>query len=551
MVHPQPPYVYGVHSIPATGGGLAGSHIIDLEPDPPVQVAWEQASENGDIEVSCVDEPAVIEGDKWHDADGDGVKDPAEPLLEGWTITLVAADGTTYTATTDANGHYQFPDLPPGTYTVSEEVRPGWLQVFPQASHTIIVGAGQTASHLDFGNMPVESSAICVDKFYDYDADGAWDTQAGNEYGLEGWTIVISGSGGQLLTGQTDESGRVCFDGVPPGDWTVMEMAQPGWTQTAPAGGTHIVTVGNEATGYTVAFGNRVCDICPEPDLMEVLNTGYDPDTEGVVAPGGVDPNWTVTPGGSGSTAPADVVDNTKNGSQVWAPAFPGSQWITGVSSAGHPSTPPDAPTTYTYERCWCMREGFEQPVLDLTIRADDHVQVFLNGSATPICGSSTTLATVACQTEDPDLFVAGTNCLQVVVTDTLRMVTGLNLVGSISAANGFCCNGVQGVKWHDVNGNGVRDGGEPTLPGWTIVATDSSGNAYTTMTGPDGSYELRNLPADVLDLTEVQKLGWGRTFPLSGVHKLAVAGWHLVQDVDFGNRRRLKGIFLPWTTRP
>jgi len=29
---------------------------------------------------------ATIEGVKWHDLDGDGVKDPDEPGLAGWTI---------------------------------------------------------------------------------------------------------------------------------------------------------------------------------------------------------------------------------------------------------------------------------------------------------------------------------------------------------------------------------------------------------------------------------------------------------------------------------
>ena len=53
--------------------------------------------------------------------------------LEGWTITLQDQDGTVLqTKDTDSEGYYEFTGLPDGTYTVSEELKPGWENCTPR-----------------------------------------------------------------------------------------------------------------------------------------------------------------------------------------------------------------------------------------------------------------------------------------------------------------------------------------------------------------------------------------------------------------------------------
>src|SRR5690606_11909374 len=51
-----------------------------------------------------------------------------------------------------------------------------------------------------------------------------------------------------------------------------------------------------------------------------------------------------------------------------------------------------------------------------------------------------------------------------------------------------YCCNNgatdtLQGAKYNDLNGNGIKDTGEPGLAGWTIVAYQSSTGQSTTAT--------------------------------------------------------------------
>lgn len=82
-----------------------------------------------------------IEGTKYLDVNGNGVRDAGEPPLEGWEIQL-GGDGsaTTYT---DAAGHYIFENLSDGTYNVSEvcpDTSPAWFQTEPEDGGGVACG---------------------------------------------------------------------------------------------------------------------------------------------------------------------------------------------------------------------------------------------------------------------------------------------------------------------------------------------------------------------------------------------------------------------------
>ena len=82
--------------------------------------------------------PGEISGYKWHDSNGDGMFDPGESGLEGWTIYLddnengLLDDGETSTVT-DTDGFYSFTDLGFGTYIVAEQAEPRWISTHPSA----------------------------------------------------------------------------------------------------------------------------------------------------------------------------------------------------------------------------------------------------------------------------------------------------------------------------------------------------------------------------------------------------------------------------------
>src|SRR5262249_2309014 len=87
------------------------------------------------------------------------------------------------------------------------------------------------------------------------------------------------------------------------------------------------------------------------------------------------------------------------------------------------------------------------------------------------------------------------------------------------------------GTKFNDLNGNGVRNTGEPGLPGWTIEAfVDSNfngvldqnefnaGPAGTAVTDANGNYSLTLLSGQQYIFVEVQQSGWTQSFPSTNV---------------------------------
>ncbi len=103
--------------------------------------------------------PATIDGRKFNDhaVDGDGAGDEG---LGDWTISL---DDDRSTVTADDDGGYEFGNLRPGTYTVTEQLRDGWRQTAPSSgSHTVRVRSNDRASDRDFGNVCLGAASVSV-----------------------------------------------------------------------------------------------------------------------------------------------------------------------------------------------------------------------------------------------------------------------------------------------------------------------------------------------------------------------------------------------------
>jgi hypothetical protein len=101
-----------------------------------------------------------IVGYKFDDRNGNGVWEgyrstpwiPGdEPGLSGWTITLTGPESQT--ATTDANGRFEFTVRTPGTYTVAEKAGAGWQATTPSSvTISLQLFAGETVPEILFGN---------------------------------------------------------------------------------------------------------------------------------------------------------------------------------------------------------------------------------------------------------------------------------------------------------------------------------------------------------------------------------------------------------------
>ena len=217
--------------------------------------------------------PVRISGNKWQDLDGDGIRDNGESGLKGWTIYLDAnnngeLDNGETSTVTDADGNYSF-TLIEGTYTIAEVLKSGWVQTSPSAgSYTVSLSEGETAENLDFANQPLPGE-ISGYKWNDKNADGKWNA---GESALSGWTIYLDqNKNGQLDQGEiatvTNASGKYTFSNLFYGTYTVAEVLQTNWVQTAPSG------FGSDVTQLT---DNNFDDYNPQIDGNNVVWYGYD-----------------------------------------------------------------------------------------------------------------------------------------------------------------------------------------------------------------------------------------------------------------------------------
>jgi len=220
----------------------------------------------------------AISGMKFNDKNGNGAKDAGEGE-GGWDIVLT---GNSWfgkplqprTTTTAADGSYKFDKLIPGSYKVSETSRTGWTQIYPAGgsggSHTVDFGFRSPPSESknnDFGNKLAAQSISGV-KYNDLNGNGNRDP---GESGLDGWTINLEQPAGAVIkTAVTAADGSYSFSDLSAGTYVISEVLKPGWTQKAPPGGKHTVTLtASTSSAGGKDFGNSINNLPPKnPTLI-------------------------------------------------------------------------------------------------------------------------------------------------------------------------------------------------------------------------------------------------------------------------------------------
>lgn len=179
---------------------------------------------------------ASISGVNFDDLNFDGVQDEGEAGLENVEIELIDSSGSVVsTATTDASGFYEFSDLEPAPYIVSQVGKSGFVQTSPTFL-TETIEAGDFQSPVDLTAEPIKFGGIVKTS---YDGEGASEIEntGGNfeviyEEGNNNF-IDISGEEFELINFHFHLESEHAVDG----EFSDMEM--------------HIVH-GNETTGVSV-----------------------------------------------------------------------------------------------------------------------------------------------------------------------------------------------------------------------------------------------------------------------------------------------------------
>jgi hypothetical protein len=408
----------------------------------------------------------TVSGTKFHDRNGNGVRDGGEEGLGFWTMRLHDPDGNTIATTTDAAGNYTFAvHTRPGNYFVTEDGQAGWVQSAGPSSFAINEGVGnQNFGDKNFGNFQLGS--VSGRKFEDMNGNGA----DNSDPGVVGWPIQLTGTTGLgapvgptvVLTGP---GGAYSFPNLAPGSYTLTEGTQPGWEQSYPQPappGTYqfMVVSGENKTGRD--FGNyRFATVAGR----KYEDSGADGSGAGDLGLQG----WTIHLDGTSGLGVAvnRTVLTEPSGDYLFTNVAPGAYVVTETPQLG-----------------WTAKEG----------NAGYAISV-----------------------------LSGDN------------ITGL-LFGNWRHAS------IAGEKYDDTNGNGQRDAGEPTLPGWDIHldGADGMGTPVHLVQTTDGvgAYNFGNLVPGHYTISEVLRVDedWAQSEPVGGTYVVDSRSGDNIVGKRFGN---------------
>ncbi|MCA9041577.1 MAG: hypothetical protein KDA65_14585 [Planctomycetaceae bacterium] len=309
----------------------------------------------------------------------------------------------------------------------------------------------------DFANTTEAISGVSGTVYHDINGNGIKDV---SEPGLQGWQVYVDLNTNNVLDAgepfaTTNASGNYSILGLEPGTHRVTEVRASTYFSTNPSTGYRAVTTTDGETTSNVNFGNKLRTDGAIGGVIYV-----DRDEDGIRDPG--------EEGLSGITVFLDLDSD-------------------GVLDVGEPSVVTGEDLFYTPDVDEAGRYRF------------DHL-------------------------------AGGTYIVRHIVPDELSSTPTTEREHSIELEPGedrddvhsgarYRPSEIHGVKFEDINGNGIRDAGEPGIEGVTIYIDLDRDDILdpgepTTLTGPDGSYSFGDLETDSYVVREIIPEGYIQTFP-------------------------------------
>ena len=454
-----------------------------------------------------------IQGSAFKDLNGTGQWGPGEPGLPGWHIYVDLNENGRFDdgepdAITDAEGNYTISGLLPGTYTVAQVTQSGWEQTYPV----------EPEYKIDINFAPGEFTESQIAIF----------TEAARR-----WSQIIVGdlpddvtTGGIPIDDLLIEASAPDIDGV----GGILGQAGP----TEARSGSYLPTLGimqfDSADLQSMEDNGRLEAVILH-EMAHVIGLGTIWPYLGLISDeGGSDPQFL----GAGATLEYNNL-------------FGLSESSVPVENQGGEGTRDShwRETVFDDELMTGWLDLGENPLSRITIAslADMGYEVNLDAadSYTPPAKG-----VASKDIEDWGRFLAIAGPLKIspgpVSAGQEKAVTNPNgaagtwtveltqddLATEINFGNWIEFPGeIHGMKFHDLDGNGIRDGGEPGLADWKIYLDQNVNGLWDEgepfeVTDQDGNYAFDYLPPGQYIVGEVAMTGWEQTSPSAANKALA-----------------------------
>jgi hypothetical protein len=402
-----------------------------------------------------------FDGIVFDDRSGDGIRQAAEAGIEGVSLTLKNTTGTTFSATSGPGGTYQFKNIPAGTYTLTEvqpsafddgvetvgtgATTPGTLAP-PDSVNGIVVGIGQTATGYQFAELARASLSGLV--YEDVNGNGARDTE---DNGIGDVLLTLVGQTGTSVTTRTSAAGTYHFVGLPAGRYTLTETQPPTHLDGSISVGTGFVSPGaaggpNVVSNIVMTNGDDGVDYNFAEIVAAQLSGRVYRDMDG---------NGSIGTNESGIES-VNMTLTDANGNETTVPTKPDGSFLFVDLTPG----------TYS------LREA--QPLVGFA----DGIDTLGTGATNAGVLSDDLITSIA--------LGAGQRAS--------NYLFGENPLASLA-----------GVVFDDRSGDGFRQAAEAGIEGVSLTLTNTAGTTFSTTSGPGGTYQFKNIPADTYTLTELQ----------------------------------------------